>query len=437
MFCFRSSSGYSSPIFISCSSELGGNSHGFISIESDMTTTSYELICHVDFATLRAILFHQATFARGVREHVDRSACVIRGEPCCTESTLGVVLLWRTFRHFRIESCGLFDIFVTKFSQHLYQRGLHHAKGAISEAKDLFLRAFAGGFANMGGSGEVELHETGGFCAAWMVEPKSWNTKKYIYVFFSAKEPSKKWLSQIPVPGFMMSYLPAEICAGIATISVRVADVLKHTAVNLELIDTRDLANVKKMSLDLLYWILRNHTSLFIGGIIVQYYCIQQYVPWWESLWKSTSLHPSQDWTGCHVCVQSFISKLGQRNWWHHAQQHPQQHRNRRCFGTGYFERWWFKKCLAVSLWKFPRQHMWVQTKQMPDKKFPGWSMKSIWYWLTGKKCLGNKNGCDEHEVTVRTFCFTKTDPGKTLGNRWRGLLSKHICARDQKASCA
>lgn len=63
---------------------------------------------------------------------------------------------------------------------------------------------------------------------------------------------------------------------------------------------------------------------------------------------------------------------------------------------------------------KFSRQHMWIQTKQMPGKKFPGWSMKSIWYWLTGKKCLGNKNGCDEHEVTVRTFCFTQTDPGKT-----------------------
>jgi len=71
--------------------------------------------------------------------------------------------------------------------------------------------------------------------------------------FFSAKEPLKKWLFQIPVPGFMLSCLPAEIFAGIATISVRVADVLKHTAVNLELIDTRDLANVKKMSLDLLY----------------------------------------------------------------------------------------------------------------------------------------------------------------------------------------
>lgn len=69
----------------------------------------------------------------------------------------------------------------------------------------------------------------------------------------------------------MISCLPAEIFAGIATISVRVADVLKHTAVNLELIDTRDLANVKQKSLDLLYWILRNHTSLFIGGIIVQY----------------------------------------------------------------------------------------------------------------------------------------------------------------------
>ena len=100
--------------------------------------------------TLRAILFLQATFARGVREHVDRSACVIRGEPCRTESTLGA-----NFRHFRIESCGLFDIFLTKFSEHLYQRGLHHAKGAISEAKDLFLRAFAGGFANMGGGAEL------------------------------------------------------------------------------------------------------------------------------------------------------------------------------------------------------------------------------------------------------------------------------------------
>ena len=99
---FRSSS----PIFISCSSALGGNSHGFISIESDMTSTSYELICHVDFATLRAILFHQATFARGVREHVDRSACVIRGEPCCTESTLGVVLLWRTFGIFELNPVG-------------------------------------------------------------------------------------------------------------------------------------------------------------------------------------------------------------------------------------------------------------------------------------------------------------------------------------------
>ena len=129
-----------------------------------MTSTSYELICHVDFATLRAILFHQATFARGVRVHVDRAACVIRGEPCCTESTLGVVLLWRTFGIFELNPAGLFDIFLTKFSEHLYQRGLHHAKGAMSEAKDLFLRAFAGGFANMGGSGISELHEkTGGF----------------------------------------------------------------------------------------------------------------------------------------------------------------------------------------------------------------------------------------------------------------------------------
>ena len=61
----------------------------------------------------------------------------------------------------------------------------------------------------------------------------------------------QRTIAKMAVSGFMISYLPAEIFAGVATISVRVADVLKHTAVNLELIDTRDLANVKKIELRL------------------------------------------------------------------------------------------------------------------------------------------------------------------------------------------
>ena len=268
-----------------------------------------------------------------------------------------------------------------------------------------------------------------------MVEPKSWNTKKYIF-FFCQRTIEKMAVSDPSAWFYDFMFARRNLCRYCHHLCQSCRCLEAHCCESWTDRHQR-FGKCQKNELRLvIYWILRNHTSLFIGGIIVQYYCIQQYVPWWESLWKSTSLHPSQDWTGCHVCVQSFISKLGQRNWWHHAQQHPQQHRNRRCFGTGYFERWWFKKCLAVSLWKFPRQHMWVQTKQMPDKKFPGWSMKSIWYWLTGKKCLGNKNGYDEHEVTVRTFCFTKTDPGKTLGNRWRGLLSKHICAKEKCVVC-
>lgn len=46
---FRSSS----PIFISCSSALGGNSHGFISIESDMTLTSYYMNSFATWTFLR------------------------------------------------------------------------------------------------------------------------------------------------------------------------------------------------------------------------------------------------------------------------------------------------------------------------------------------------------------------------------------------------
>ena len=80
-------------------------------------------------------------------------------------------MLWRTVG---IESYGLFDIFATSFNNISTSVWVAPPGCQYVEAKDLYLRAFAGGFANMGGSGFSELHETRGFeRSAWMAEPKS------------------------------------------------------------------------------------------------------------------------------------------------------------------------------------------------------------------------------------------------------------------------
>lgn len=155
MFCFRSSSGFSSPI----------ENLMFIWIGGKFTWIHQHWIWH-DINVIWTHLPRGLSYVEG-HSFSPGHICPWSARACGSVSLchswwtmlhrkhLGSRTVVANFRHFRIESCGFFDIFLTKFSEHLYQRGLHHAKGAISEAKDLFLRAFAGGFANMGGGAEL------------------------------------------------------------------------------------------------------------------------------------------------------------------------------------------------------------------------------------------------------------------------------------------